>query len=68
MADQLSKTTKQLNKIAQKALESPHQDRLLWDILIKSKSALSFDHFFLPESLSIGVKTEFYKDFNVLPR
>lgn len=64
MTTELKKTTNQLNKIASRALERPHSERLLWDILIKRKNSLNFDHLFLPEALSIGIKTSLYKDFN----
>tara|TARA_Y100000389_G_C17193314_1_gene379955 strand:- start:121 stop:360 length:240 start_codon:yes stop_codon:yes gene_type:complete len=64
MNSQITKTTNQLNRIAQKAFEKPHSKRLIWDILEKNISSLNFKSFFLPETLSIGYKTDLYKDFS----
>lgn len=64
MSKQVLKTTNQLNKIAHKALERPHSERLLWNILEKNSADLDFSVFFLPEFLSIGFKTTFYSELN----
>ena len=64
MKSQLDKTINQLSRIAKKAQEKPHHSRLLWDILINNKSMLNFKTLFLPEELSIGIKTDLYKNFN----
>jgi hypothetical protein len=58
------KAFKQLCALSKKALSSNHSERLLWTVLEKNKFKIDFNSFFLPEELSIGYNTEYYKSFN----